>query len=255
MKRIFAIIVSTIFLIICNEAKAQNDVYLAPNPKTARWSYIETDNTGKKAAIVYYSVESIEGDGVNGNIKLLVKEVPVASPKDTVKSFEFYSFKDGELLPDIFSGFEDNLFDNELDSQVRKTIQEEYPDLPEDKKQEVIRQVKAEIIKVSGEARGIPRYPKIGKLPDYEFHIKMSIISMKVLGENRRIVGTESIQTEAGLFDCFILEETLTTKAMMMKDVETIKSWYAYGIGLVKETSYDKNGKLISTMLLNRVNW
>ena len=83
----------------------------------------------------------------------------------------------------------------------------------------------------------------------------MSIISMKVLGENRRIVGTESIQTEAGLFDCFILEETLTTKAMMMKDVETIKSWYAYGIGLVKETSYDKNGKLISTMLLNRVNW
>ena len=255
MKRIFAIIVSTIFLIICNEAKAQNDVYLAPNPKTARWSYIETDNTGKKAAIVYYSVESIEGDGVNGNIKLLVKEVPVASPKDTVKSFAFYSFKDGELLPDIFSGFEDNLFDNELDSQVRKTIQEEYPDLPEDKKQEVIRQVKAEIIKVSGEARGIPRYPKIGKLPDYEFQCKVSLVNMKVICDNRKIIGKERIQTKAGMFDCFVLEETMSTKSMMMKDVERIKSWYAYGIGMVKEITYDKNGKLISTMVLNEINW
>jgi hypothetical protein len=69
------------------------------------------------------------------------------------------------------------------------------------------------------------------------------------------IVGTERIQTEAGSFDCFILEETLTTKVMMVKDVEKIKSWYAYGIGLVKEITYDKNGKLISSIILNKINW
>jgi hypothetical protein len=40
---------------------------------------------------------------------------------------------------------------------------------------------------------------------------------------------------------------------MMMKDVEKIKSWYAYGIGLVKEVTYDKHGKLISTMILNEI--
>ena len=78
---------------------------------------------------------------------------------------------------------------------------------------------------------------------------------MNVSGEDRRIVGTERILTNAGSFDCFILEETITTKSMMMKDVEKIKSWYAYGIGLVKEITYDKNGKLISTMILNEVNW
>ena len=78
---------------------------------------------------------------------------------------------------------------------------------------------------------------------------------MKVIGEDRKIVGRESIRTDAGLFDCFILEETITTRSMMMKDVEKIKSWYAYGIGLVKEITYDKNGKLISTMILNDVNW
>jgi hypothetical protein len=76
---------------------------------------------------------------------------------------------------------------------------------------------------------------------------------MKFIGKERRIVGTETIQTEAGSFDCFILEETITTKVFLMKEVEKIKAWYAYGIGLVKEITYDKSGKLISTMTLNEI--
>ena len=42
---------------------------------------------------------------------------------------------------------------------------------------------------------------------------------------------------------------------MMQKDVEKNISWYAYGIGLVKEKTYDKKGRLVSTTLLNRINW
>lgn len=257
MKRILAIIISAICLSICYEASAQNveNVFLAPNLHHARWSYIETDNNGKQIATVYNSVESIEGDAVNGNIKLRVEEVTIASPKDTIKSYNFYSFKDGEFMVDICSGLEDNLFDGELDSKIRNTINENHPDLSEEKKRILLNDVRSQFFKMSGEIHGIPRYPKVGKLPDYEFYCKVSIISMRVLGEDRRIVGKESIQTEAGLFDCFILEETITTKAMMMKEVEKIRSWYAYGIGMVKEVSYDKNGKLTSTMVLKTINW
>ena len=162
---------------------------------------------------------------------------------------------DGELMVDVCAQFEDTVFEGKLDSLVRNTIKEKFPDLPEEKKKEVIEQTKSEFLKISGETRGIPRYPKVGNLPDYEFHIKVSLIGMKVIGENRRIAGRENIQTKGGSFDCFILEETISTKAMMMKDVEKIKSWYSYGIGLVKEITYDKNGKLMSTMILNEVNW
>ena len=257
MKRIYAIFISTICLSIGNEASAQNaeNVYLAPNPHTARWSYIETDNNGKQIATIYNSVESIEGNAINGNLKLRVEEVNTASPKDTIKSFNFYSFKDGEFMVDICSGLEDNLFEGKLESKIRNTINENHPDLSEEKKREVLKEVRSNFFKISGEIHGIPQYPKVGKLPDYEFYCKVSIISMRVLGENRRIVGKESIQTAAGLFDCFIMEETITTKSMIMKDVEIIKSWYAYGIGLVKEITYDKNGKLVSTMILNKINW
>jgi hypothetical protein len=255
MKRIFAILVSTISLCICHETNAQNDVYLVSDPHTARWSYIETDNKGKQVLTIYYSIDSIEGDGVNGRIRMRLKEVPVASPKDITSSFIFYRFKDGEFMVDVSAGIEYNIFEGKLDSLVCSTIKEKYPNLSEEKKKDLLEETKSEFIKTSGEIRGIPRNPKVGKLPDYEFQCRVSIMGMKVRGEERRIVGTERIQTKAGLFDCFILEETIITKSMMMKEVEKIKSWYAYGIGLVKEITYDNNGNLISTMILNEVNW
>ena len=260
MRLIFAIFVSTVCLSLHCEADAQNKTsnqdatYLVSNPQTARWSYIETDSKGKQVATVYNSIESIEGDGVNGKIKVRIEEVPSESPQDTVKSFGFYCFRDGEYMADLRAGMEDNMFEgNELDSLVQSTLKEKYPDLPEEKKKEVYEKTKAQIMNISGEARGIPRYPVVGKLPDYEFHGKFSILSMKFIGKDRRIVGTETIQTEAGSFDCFILEETITTKVFLMKEVEKIKAWYAYGIGLVKEITYDKSGKLISTMTLNEI--
>ena len=251
MKQIFAIIVSIVCLSLSNVINAQNKtqdaVYLVPNPQTARWSYIETDNTGKQIATVYNSIEYFHGDAVNGRIKVRVEEVPVTAPKDTIKSFMFYRFKDGELMADTGAMLSADFFGD--------SIKESYPDLTEEQVMEVLEEIKSRFAKVSGEIRGIPRYPKTGKLPDYQLQFKFTIMNMKVVGEERRIVGTEKIQTKAGLYDCFIMEETISTKALMMKDTEKIKSWYAYGIGLVKEVTYDKHGKLISTMILNEVNW
>ena len=123
MKRIFAILVSAVCLGVCHETNAQNDVYLVSDPQNARWSYIETDSKGKQVATVYNSIESIEGDGVNGKIKVRIEEVPSESPQDTIKSFGFYCFKDGEYMAALRAGMEDNMFEgNELDSLVLSPI-------------------------------------------------------------------------------------------------------------------------------------
>ena len=42
---------------------------------------------------------------------------------------------------------------------------------------------------------------------------------------------------------------------MMTKEVEKTISWYAYGIGMVKQETYDKKGKLTTTTILNSINW
>lgn len=226
-----------------------DDVYLVPNPQTARWSYMETDGNGKQVAVVYQSVELMEGDAINGNIKLRVEEVPMASQSDTIRSFIFYRFNDGEYMVDMNAIFEGDVLANLVGNAI-----EEESDISDEEMKEAFDKMKSQF-KISGEIRGIPRYPKVGTLPDYEFQFKFSIMNMKVMGKERRIIGTERIQTEAGTFECFIMEETITTKAMMMKDVEKTRAWYAYGIGLVKEITFDKNDKVVSTMTLNAINW
>ena len=250
MKKITVLLAAAISVCLSLSASAQtSSTFLVPNPKTAKWSYVETDAKGQVVATEYHSVDALEGDGINGSLKLLVEEI-TKSPADTLKNFIFYRFKDGEYTADMNAMFEGDILETFVDSAIK----EEGEEISQEQMKAAMETIRAEL-KISGEVRGIPRYPKVGNLPDFEFQIKFSILNMKVNGENRRILGTEKITTNAGTFDCFILEETLTTKAMMMKEVEKVKSWYAYGIGLVKEITYDKNGKLISTSVLNSINW
>jgi hypothetical protein len=233
------------------ETKAQNwsDVYFVHDPQTARWSYVETDAAGKAVSKCYYSVESMKGDAVNGSVKLRVEDISASSPTDTLKNHMFYCFRDGEFMVDMKAVFEGEV----LESMVTTAIKDQS-DFSEEEVKKAIEAVRSQS-KISGEIRGIPRYPQVGKLPDYEFQFKFSIMNMKVSGTDRKVLGTECIDTPAGSFDCFVLEETVTTKALMMKEVEKIKSWYAYGVGLVKEITCDKNGKLLSTMVLDSINW
>lgn len=250
MKRIIQTLATVIGLCLSTSASAQTDAsFLVPNPQTARWSYVLTDETGKHVATEYHSIASLDGDGINGKMKIRVKEVSTSSPSDTLESFIYFSCKNGEYMADMTAFFEE-----EIIGMANTRIAEEVTELTEEERQEAMEKIRSEL-KVSGEMRGIPRYPTVGQLPDYSFQFKLSIFNLKVSGEKRKIVGTEKIVTDAGTFDCFILEETRVTKVMMMKEVEKVKTWYAYGIGTVKEISYDKSGKLLSTTLLNGINW
>lgn len=251
MKRVIRILITVIVLCFGLSASAQTaSTYLVPDPETAKWSYVEMDANGKTVATQYHSVESLVGNGINGSMKVRVKSVSASSPSETEEDFLFYLFKDGECMFDMKAVFESEF----LEDLIGSAIKEENADVTDEQVETAIAKIRSEFV-ISGEVRGIPRYPKAGELPDYEFLFKFSVVSMKVTGEDRRIIGTEKVVTNAGTFDCFILEETITTKAMMMKEVEKIRTWYSYGIGVVKEITYGKNGKVASTMVLNSKNW
>ena len=234
------------FLTYSLSSVAQEKVFFVSDPENARWSYRETDGNRKPVATIFYSVESMKGDAVNGFVKFKVEKVTDANPADTLKSLIFYRFKDGEYMVDMNAFFEADV----LAGLVKDAVKEEPTSASESEINAAIEEMKKNI-KITGELRGIPRYPKVGDLPDYEFQFKFSIVSMSASGTDRKITGTEKLQTPAGTFDCFVMEETVTSKAMMVKEVERTISWYAYGIGLVKEETYDKKGRLTSTTLLN----
>lgn len=266
MKRIISITATVIGLCFASAASAQTTPsYLVPDPQTAEWSYIKTDAKGKYLLTEYHSVAKLSGDSYNGNVKIRVKEVTASSPADTVESFIYYRFKDGEYMADTQAFLADDLMgdiEEKAREQVLEIAKEKGTELSEDDKEEVIEKAVKEAMAVmesefnaTGDIRGIPLYPKAGKLPGFEFKFKFSFFNIKVNGENRSIAGTEKIVTDAGTFDCFILEETLTTKIMLVKEVETVRTWYAYGIGVVKEITYDKKGNVTSILTLNSINW
>lgn len=66
---------------------------------------------------------------------------------------------------------------------------------------------------------------------------------------DRTVTGTETIDTPAGKFDCFIISSQTEVKMLMTK-TGTSKSWIAKGVGLVKQEDYNKKGKLISSEIL-----
>lgn len=234
------------FLTYSLNSVAQEKVFFVSDPENARWSYRETDGNGKPVATIFYSVESMKGDAVNGSVRFKIEKVADANPADTLKSLIFYRFKDGEYMVDMNAFFEADV----LAGLVKDAVKEEPTSASESEINAAIEEMKKNI-KITGEMRGIPRYPKVGDLPDYEFQFKLSIVSMSANGTDRKITRTEKLQTPAGTFDCFVMEETVTTKVLMVKEVEKTISWYAYGIGVVKEETYDKKGKLTSTTLLN----
>ena len=250
MKRIITIAVAVAGLCLASAASAQTAAsFLVPNPETAKWSYIQTDADGNYLSTQYHSVEKLTGNSTNGNMKVNVEEVSATSPADTVKSFIFYRFKDGEFMVDMNAFFEDDFM-----ADILEEAEEKSSELTEEDMEKAMDMIRSEF-QVSGEIKGIPRYPEVGKLPKYEFHFKVSFFSIKVICDNRMIVGKEKLVTDAGTFDCFILEETMTTKVMLAKEVEKVKTWYAYGIGMVKEVTYDKKGNVVSTLTLNSINW
>ena len=252
MKRILLIMTCVIAFVFSSgmNAYAQDKVFFVPEPETARWSYLEMDGSGATTATMVYSVDSMVGDAVNGTAKVKFERAGKQSSEETLGSFIYYKFKDGEFTIDMNAFFEADVLGELIDAAAGA----EGIEASDEEKKKAIEEMR-KLIEISGEVRGIPRYPVIGALPDYEFVFKFSFVTMTVKGTERKISGKERLTTPAGTFDCFIMEETVTTKAMMQKEVEKTVSWYAYGVGLVKENTYDKKGKLVSTTLLNSINW
>ncbi|RUT79022.1 hypothetical protein DLK05_05960 [Ancylomarina longa] len=113
------------------------------------------------------------------------------------------------------------------------------------------------VIKVLADSVNIPIRPKMGQmLPEATCSAKIMrgtgsvLMSMNVILINRKVDGTEIVETPAGKFKCFkISSEKISYSGMSIKKTK-IMEWYAINVGLVRMEEYHKNGKLISYKVL-----
>ena len=71
----------------------------------------------------------------------------------------------------------------------------------------------------------------------------------KILTSDRKVVREERISTPAGEFDTFVVAENQVTKSIVSIEYR-LETWYAKGIGAVKQVVYDKKGRLKMSQVL-----
>ena len=112
---------------------------------------------------------------------------------------------------------------------------------------------------IDGVAEGtpiiLPANMKAGDvLPDSEMKMQISFVKLSGSYTDGICEGEESITTEAGTFLCKKTKYNCKSSAMGIKTDVVIHTWYAPGIGIVKQDIYNNKGKLNSSQELIKIN-
>ncbi len=196
--------------------------------------YEDTDGSGNHVSFTENSTVAFSGDFNDGSASVLSVMV---QPEDTTK-FRMrvpMLFSGGEVITDIASMMRDSMKDAVADAS----------DADSDKIAEVMDKVT-----VSGESRGIPSDISVGMtLPDYGITMKIMFVKVKINVSDRKVSGREKLVTPAGTFDCYVVEEQLSVKAMVVNEKSLMKTWYAHGVGVIKQETWKKDRLESSTVL------
>lgn len=191
-----------------------------------------------------YSVDSVAailGTFTQGMAAVVNNSFDTEGVNENGGSRAYISFRNGEVINDLKTTTEE--------SRKELMIEAALDGLSE-KEANTIREI-AENMKVEGECRGIPSDLHVGQeLPDYEVEITM-VFKAKLSFTDRKVINRETLLTPAGSFDCYIVEETNTSRVMMTKDMKTTRTWWAKGVGKVKEETYDEEMNLTEVMLIS----
>lgn len=108
---------------------------------------------------------------------------------------------------------------------------------------------------ISGTDLELPTDLSVGQeLPDANVTIKVSMsgINMNTTVDmiNRKVEKQESVTTPAGTFDCYVIYNDNKMKAMMVKSTLGSRVWFAEGVGMIKQESYNKSGKSMGVTVL-----
>lgn len=113
-------------------------------------------------------------------------------------------------------------------------------------------------VEISGIDLEWPNTLSVGmELPDASIVMKLNMggmsMSFNTLTTARKVEKKETITTPVGTFECFVVYSETQAKVMLSTQSVPSRAWMAEGIGLVKNESYDKKGKLIDQMVLTSI--
>jgi hypothetical protein len=213
-------------LVMTTIATAQECSKYYPMIEGATLQYTNYNKKDKPEGVATYKVTHVETSGDVTNATMVI-ELKDEKGKEIYKTD--YSF--------TCSG---NMVTIDYESLVPSSMFEQYEGMEMD---------------ISGTDIELPNDLSVGQqLSDANVTVIISMggINMNTTVDmvNRKVEKQENVTTPAGTFDCYVIYSDNMMKAMMVKQSMPSRVWYAEGVGMIKQESYNKSGKSMGTTVL-----
>ncbi len=227
MKHYFLLLATLLFT--ANTAVAQSSCSkYYPMIDGALLQYTSYDKKGKEEGQIDYKVTNVNGSGDNITATMVME---ISDQKGNTFSSDYDITCDGNVVRIDFK----SLMNEQMLSQMGEMEMD-----------------------ITGTDMELPNNLSVGQeLPDSNVNVKMKMsgvmnMNMDVETINRKVEKQESVTTPAGTFDCYVIYSETRTKMMMSNQTMPSRVWLAEGVGMVKQESYNKSGKLVASSVLTR---
>lgn len=216
-----------LIFLISSVAIAQNNCSkYYPMIEGASFEYTNYDKKGKTEGTASYQVTNVAVNGPNTTATM-------AMELNDKKGQEIYR-------TDYSFTCTGNMVNVDYNSLIPPNMLEQYQEMEMD---------------ITGTDLELPNDLTVGQqLSDANVTLKMSMggVNMTTTVDltNRAVEKKETVTTPAGTFDCFVIYTDNKVKAMIMKQSFPSRVWFAEGVGMIKQESYSKNGKLTGSTVL-----
>lgn len=207
-----------------------------PTDEEAQLEYVYYDEAGQSVQTETMTVQEIKENGNDAEVKAISKIVKNKAKNSTSYALYNFSYKDGVTV------------------YAEDLIYREYIEADADPAQytEAKRMEWADKLKFEGNNAIILKDgAKAGEsMPDWKYSITLNMLKNNVTVSGASYMGTETISTTAGKFDCIKISYLKRTKILLKTETLRVTEWYSEGVGLVRSESYDTKGKLHGKVLL-----
>ncbi|MEM9077523.1 MAG: hypothetical protein AAGC43_10805 [Bacteroidota bacterium] len=197
-----------------------------PLTEGAKFQYTMYDKKGKMEGTSDYSVSEVNASGgaTNATMYIALKD---KKGKETFATNYKFSCKGDKVVIDYHSLIPGEMFKAYEGMEVN----------------------------ITGTDLELPNNLKVGQeLADANVAIKIDMggmsMDMTVNQVNRKVEKKESVTTPAGTFECLVLYSDTESKMMMANQSFPSRVWLSEGVGMIKQETWNKNGKLLSSMVL-----
>ena len=221
-----ALFLCTIILWATSFVTAQNCSKYYPMREGATFEYTNYNKKGKSEGVAKYQVTNVDTAGDVTNATMAIEMIDEKGKEIYKTDYDF-----------TCTG---NMVTIDYESLIPSSMFEQYEDMEMD---------------ISGTDLELPNDLSVGQqLPDANVSVKISMsgINMNTTIDlvNRKVEKQESVTTPAGTFDCYVIYSDNMMKAMMVKQTFPSRVWFSEGVGMIKQESFNKNGKSMGTTVL-----